>query len=90
MVRHPSGFFRSREVLDLDDGYVGDEQPQWAEYRNLGSGAIGAIISAKHATLHELDTVYGVADLYRLAEVIRVDIFNQKLAQRWATRKDGG
>jgi hypothetical protein len=25
-----------------------------------------------------------------LAEVIRVDIFNQKLAQRWATRKDGG
>jgi hypothetical protein len=29
-----------------------------------------------------------VADLYRLAEVIRVDIFNQKLAQRWASRED--
>jgi hypothetical protein len=46
------------------------------------------VISAKYATLCELDTVYGVADLYKLAEVIRVDSFNQKLAHRWSTRED--
>jgi hypothetical protein len=45
------------------------------------------VISAQHATLHELDTVYGVADLYRLAEVIRVDNFNQRLANKWASRE---
>jgi hypothetical protein len=73
--------------LDLDDGTVGDEQPVWSEYRNLGSGAVGSVISAKLATLHELDTVYGVADLYKLVEVIRIDTFNQKLAHKWATRE---
>jgi hypothetical protein len=46
------------------------------------------VISAKIATLHELDTVYGIADLYRLAEVIRVDTFNQQLAHKWASRED--
>jgi hypothetical protein len=86
VVRHPSGFFRARQVLDLDSGYVGGEQPIWSEYRNLGSGALGAVISAKLATLNQLDTVYGVADLYKLSEVIRVDNFNHQLATRWATR----
>lgn len=44
------------------------------------------MISAKLATLNQLDTVYGVADLYKLSEVIRVDNFNHQLATRWATR----
>jgi hypothetical protein len=34
--------------------------------------------------------VYGIADLYKLAEVIRVDTFNHKLAHRWATREGRG
>jgi hypothetical protein len=46
------------------------------------------VISAKHATLRELDTVYGVADLYKLVEVVRIDVFNQKLGQKWATREE--
>jgi hypothetical protein len=46
------------------------------------------VISARQATLRELSTVYGVADLYRLVEIIRVDTFNQRLANKWASREE--
>lgn len=35
------------------------------------------MISRKLATLHELETVYGVGDLYDLLEVAIVDAYNQ-------------
>lgn len=41
-------------------------------------------MSAKMATLHELQTVYGVADAYRLLEVLNVDMHNQQVARRHA------
>jgi hypothetical protein len=47
------------------------------------------VISARLATLYELDTVYGVADLYRLAEVIKVDAFNERIGHRWQASKRG-
>ena len=34
------------------------------------------------ATLHELDTVYGVQDVYDMLEVITVDDYNNALANR--------
>lgn len=34
------------------------------------------------ATLHELQTVYGVQDLYDFLEVMKVDEFNQRLAAK--------
>jgi len=34
-------------------------------------------VSGKFATLHELDTVYSVEDLYLLLEVHSVDIHNR-------------
>jgi hypothetical protein len=34
-----------------------------------------------------LQTVYGVADLYRLAEVIKVDAFNERIGRRWHESK---
>jgi hypothetical protein len=40
------------------------------------------VISSRLATLHELDTVYGVGDLYMMLEVILVDNHNQWLASR--------
>jgi len=40
------------------------------------------VISARLATLVELQTVLGVEDLYNLLEVIAVDRHNQQLAQR--------
>lgn len=38
-------------------------------------------MSAKIATLHELQTVYGVSDAYRMLEVLNVDLHNQRVAR---------
>lgn len=43
------------------------------------------MISAERATLHELQTVYGVRDLYNLLEIVMVDFYNkQRLAKHAA------
>lgn len=39
------------------------------------------MIGSRLATLHELDTVYGVEDLYDLIEVVMVDADNSRAAQ---------
>lgn len=43
---------------------------------------MGSVISSRLATLHELQTVYGVKDLYDLLEVMAVDNYNRMLAAR--------
>lgn len=40
---------------------------------------IGAVISHKQATLHELNTVYTLEDLFDLYEIIEVDNYNKYL-----------
>lgn len=60
--------------FDTDDG-------DYVEYANLPR-AIGMVVSADKATLHELQTVYGVADLYRLLEIVMVDNHNRRVANR--------
>lgn len=42
----------------------------------------GMVISARLATAHELQTVYGVADLFNLCEVIAVDSHNRRVTPR--------
>ncbi len=37
---------------------------------------IGTVVSSRLATLNELQTVYGVRDLYDMLEVINVDRYN--------------
>lgn len=37
---------------------------------------IGTLISARVATLHELQTVYGLRDAYDMLEVVAVDRYN--------------
>lgn len=44
--------------------------------------SIGAVISSRLATLHELDTVYGTEDLYAFLEIIAVDTYNQLIANK--------
>jgi hypothetical protein len=39
---------------------------------------IGMVISDGKATLHELQSVYGVRDLFDIAEVIGVDVHNRR------------
>lgn len=43
---------------------------------------IGAVLSARMATLHELQTVLGMGDLYDMLEVISIDNFNLLQAQK--------
>lgn len=43
---------------------------------------LGAVISRRMATLHELDTVYGLQDVYDLLEIVAVDDFNQSLIRQ--------
>ena len=38
----------------------------------------GIVIGEKLATLHELQSVYGVGDLFNLAEVISVQAYNRR------------
>lgn len=40
---------------------------------------IGALVSSRIATLHELDTVYSVEDAYDLLEVLNVDEHNRRI-----------
>lgn len=58
---------------------------RWANYENLPK-QIGIVVSAKMATLHELDTVYGVMDLYDILEIMSVDNYNQALAREQQAR----
>lgn len=44
------------------------------------SAVLGAIVSSRLATLHELDTVYSAEDAYLMLEVLSVDAHNRRLA----------
>lgn len=41
--------------------------------------AIAAIVVSGKATLHELDTVYGIEDMWDLLEIISVESHNQRI-----------
>jgi hypothetical protein len=43
---------------------------------------IGTVISSGLATLHELDTVYGVQDMWWLLEIHSVNLHNQRIAHQ--------
>lgn len=53
----------------------------YAPYCNVPQ-VIGVVVSSRHATLHELGTVYGVKDLYDMLEIIAVDNFNHAMANQ--------
>lgn len=39
---------------------------------------IGTLVSSRHCTLSDLQTVYGVKDAYDLLEIVSVDIHNER------------
>jgi len=68
------GFFYARRQLNLD---LPDAGPALIDYPNMPR-TIGTVVSTKMATLHELDTVYSMDDLYDMLEVIAVDAHNRR------------
>jgi len=51
------------------------------EYLNLPR-TIATCIASKHATLYELDTFYGLEDLWWLLEINSVDTHNANIANK--------
>lgn len=47
------------------------------------------MISSGRATLHELDTVYSVEDVYLMLEVVMVDAYNQRVVNKRASEENG-
>lgn len=75
------GFFADRHPLSLKQH--SGSGAAFVEYANV-SPVIGVLVSSRIATLHELKTVYGVRDAYDLLEVVTVDNYNNREAQRYA------
>ena len=50
---------------------------------------IGSVVSAKLATLYELQTVYGLDDLYDLYEIAIIRVANEQKMIRDAQQKRG-
>lgn len=55
------------------------------KYENVPR-VVGTLIASRAATLHELQTVYGVQDAYDMLEVISVDLYNERLMRKQNTR----
>jgi len=65
----------------------GDLPANLLEYANVPR-TIGAVISHRFATLHELQTVYSLQDVFDMLEVLNVDSYNQELIMRKARNGD--
>lgn len=71
----PYGFFFSRKPVDLGVAFSAVE---FLSYQNVPQ-SVGVVVSSGLATLHELQTVYGVEDLYNLLEIVAIDLHNRRL-----------
>lgn len=60
---------------------MGDSVVGLAEYVNVPK-TIATVVSSKLATLYELDSVYGVEDMWRLLEIITVDNYNRMVVNK--------
>jgi hypothetical protein len=56
------------------------------EYPNMPQ-SIALVISGGKATLHELDTVYSVEDVYLMIDIIKVDAQNRNTANKFFERE---
>ena len=74
------GFFFRRKQVDFGIRNTGATK-QYIDYQAT-TKAIATVVSSKLATLHELDTVYGVEDLWILLEVNAVDRHNAYIASK--------
>lgn len=68
--------------LPIETGSAGGRYlPGLIEYVNVPR-AIGMVVSKRLATLHELDTVYSVRDMWTLIEIAIVDGHNDGVANK--------
>lgn len=65
----------------IDFGPAQAQSARLIEYRNVPR-TIGTVLSHGAATLAELQTVYGLEDLYDLLEIILVDNHNEMVLSK--------
>ena len=69
------GFFFKRKPVDFGIRGSSSTAKRIVEYQ-AAPQTISTVVSSKLATLHELDTVYGVEDMWILLEINAVDRHN--------------
>ena len=72
------GFFFKRKQIDFGIRSAGNNARKLIEYQAT-TQAIATVVSSKLATLHELDTIYSVEDMWILLEINAVDRHNAYL-----------
>jgi len=60
--------------------------PGMLQYPNM-TQVLAMVISHGKATLHELDTVYGIEDAYLMLDIIKVDAQNRHTANKYFERE---
>ena len=69
------GFFFRRRQVDFGVRSASTSNNRLVEYQATPQ-TIATVVSSRLATLHELDTVYGVEDMWILLEIHAVDRHN--------------
>ena len=77
-----SWFFRTRRGI----GVKIDTDDSLTSYVNVPP-MIASVVNSRLATLYELQTVYGLEDLFDLLEVIIINIANQQKRQKMMQEK---
>lgn len=78
------GFFEGRRAPDY--GIVSPPRGGLIDYVNVPT-ILGMIVSGGLASLHELQTFYGLEDVYDMAEILLVDSHNKIAAAPKPDRK---
>ena len=74
------GFFDARRHVDFGlSGGAGSDRI--IEYTNIAP-IFATVISARMVTLHELDTVYGLEDVFDMLEIIAIDNHNRNVLNK--------
>ena len=79
-MESPPGFFFNIKRIDFGIRDAG-KPVKLIEYQ-AAPQTIATIVSSRLATLHELDTIYGVEDLWILLEINSVDRHNAYLMNK--------
>lgn len=75
-------FFRTRRRI----GVKIETDDSLTSYVNVPP-MIASVVNSRLATLHELETVYGLEDLFDLLEIIIINIANQQKKNKMAQER---
>lgn len=77
------GVLLSRRPLELDSSGLDDDgdYDELADYPNVPI-SIAVVVASRLATMHELETIYGIEDLEDFLEILRVDAHNRRILSR--------